>query len=110
MIDHKKLAADVEKYVMENKERKLTIEDIAREFGVSASLLKNVFKEVHGVPMYAYFRRKKMAGAARDLLDTRDSVLEIAGRYGYENGSKFAKAFRDEMGTSPRCYRNKLGI
>ena len=38
--------------------------------------------------------------AASDL-----TVLDIAGRFGYDNGSKFAVAFRDVMGLSPKEYR-----
>ena len=33
------------------------------------------------------------------------SVLEVAGTFGYNNGSKFAKAFRDVCGVSPNEYR-----
>ena len=32
-------------------------------------------------------------------------VLDIAGQFGYDNASKFAKAFRDVVGVSPREYR-----
>ena len=46
-----------------------------------------------------------MKSAARLLRTTDETVLEIAGRYGYENGSKFAKAFRDTMGLSPSEFR-----
>ena len=41
------------------------------------------------------------------LRETEDSVLEIAGALGYGNGSKFAKAFREVMGTSPAAYRRQ---
>lgn len=38
--------------------------------------------------------------------DSTMSVLEIAGSVGYENGSKFAKAFWETMGVNPIEYRN----
>ena len=41
------------------------------------------------------------------LKETQDSILEIAGKYGYENGSKFATAFRSVMGVSPSQYRRR---
>ena len=46
-----------------------------------------------------------MEMAAKLLAETDESILEIAGRIGYENGSKFARAFRDVMGISPGRYR-----
>ena len=36
------------------------------------------------------------------LRDTERSVLEIAGCFGYDNGSKFSKAFKDNSGRAPR--------
>ena len=35
----------------------------------------------------------------------RRGILEIAGDYGYDNGGKFAAAFRQVMGVSPSQYR-----
>ena len=32
-------------------------------------------------------------------------VLDIAGQFGYDNASKFAKAFRSVIGVSPSAYR-----
>jgi AraC-like DNA-binding protein len=72
---------------------------------VSATQLKVTFKSVSGSSIYAYQRKQKMLAAADDLCKTDDSVLKIAGKYGYENGSKFAKAFRDTFGMSPSMYR-----
>ena len=45
--------------------------------------------------------------AAKDLVNTNDSILSIANRYGYENASKFAEAFRVIMGHKPSEYRKK---
>ena len=39
--------------------------------------------------------------------DPDETVLAIANRFGYDNGSKFAKAFRDVIGVSPSEYRLK---
>ena len=58
------------------------------------------------VSLYAFIRAQKMRYAAKLLKDSTMSVLEIAGSVGYENGSKFAKAFRETMGVNPIEYRN----
>jgi AraC-like DNA-binding protein len=49
-----------------------------------------------------------MTAASKLLAETDQSILEIAGKYGYENGSKFAGAFRSVMGTSPSEYRRRI--
>ena len=53
----------------------------------------------------AFLRAQKMHGAAALLRTTDRTVLDIAGQFGYDNASKFAKAFRDVVGVSPREYR-----
>ena len=57
------------------------------------------------MPLYTYVRTEKMRSAARMLRETNESVLTVAMEHGYSNGSKFAKAFRDVMGMTPRQYR-----
>ena len=42
---------------------------------------------------------------ANRMFHPDDTVLDIAGQFGYDNASKFAKAFRDVVGVSPRQYR-----
>ena len=47
-----------------------------------------------------------MHGAAELLRSTDRTVLDIAGQFGYDNASKFARAFRDVIGVSPNEYRS----
>ena len=53
----------------------------------------------------AWIRAQKMHAAAELLRSTDRTVLDIAGQFGYDNASKFAKAFRDIIGVSPNSYR-----
>ena len=46
-----------------------------------------------------------LLGAAALLRETDRTVLDIACQFGYDNASKFARAFRDVIGVSPREYR-----
>ena len=86
------LAEQVGAYLLENTERRLTVAELAQRFGASA----------------AFLRAQKMHGAARLLRQTDRTVLDIAGQFGYDNGSKFAKAFRDVIGVSPNAYRSGI--
>ena len=46
-----------------------------------------------------------MEKAAVMLRETEMQVTEIAGALGYDNSSKFAKAFKDVHGVAPVAYR-----
>ena len=43
--------------------------------------------------LFAYTRRQKMEAAALMLAGNRPLCAEVAGCFGYDNGSKFSKAF-----------------
>ncbi len=100
-----RLAREVSDYLLANTEGKTTVSDLAQHFRVSPSLLNTSFRGVYGMSPAAYLRAQKMHAAADLLRQTERTVLDIAGQFGYENGSKFAKAFRDVIGVSPNCFR-----
>lgn len=104
----KEIADRTREILLDNLERHVTIAELARTLHVSQTQIKDSFHRVFGMPVFAYTRRQRMKEAARQLELTEDSVLEIAGKYGYENGSKFASAFRSVIGTSPSGYRKRI--
>ena len=103
--DQKEVADKTYQLIMCNLERHLTIVEMARNLHVSPTQVKVCFRKVYGVPVFTFARKRRMEMAAKLLAETDESILEIAGRIGYENGSKFARAFRDVMGISPGRYR-----
>lgn len=101
------LVKSVGKHLTEHLDEHITISRLSAIFGVSETLLKTCFKKVYGVSVYSFIRSHKIQSAALMLKNTDKSVLSIAGSMGYENGSKFAKAFKDVIGITPREYRNQ---
>lgn len=95
------------KHLMKHIDEHITINQLSEIFGISETLLKTNFKKVYGVSVYSFIRSYKMQSAAFMLKNTDRNVLNIAGNVGYDNGSKFAKAFRDVMGVAPKEYRNQ---
>ena len=99
------LAEQVRSFLLSSPEQTLPLREVAEHFGVSAAQIKNSFTGVYGMSPAAYVRSQRMRGAAELLRSTDRTVLDIAGQFGYDNASKFAKAFRDVIGVSPREYR-----
>lgn len=100
------LAKSVCRYLEERMDHRVTIIQLADLFHVSQTKLKASFKGVYGVSIYAYIRMKKMQKAAQTLVVSDQTILEVASLYGYDNASKFAKAFKDITGCSPHTYRD----
>lgn len=101
------LGKAVGEYLAENIEKHVTLRELTERFHMSGTHIKNSFKAVYGVSLYAYGRALKMQSAAYMLEHSDSSVMEIAGKHGYDNSSKFAKAFADVMGVSPSEYRRR---
>lgn len=107
---HAKLAKEVCRYLTERMDRKITLDMLAETFHVSATLIKTCFRDVYGVSVYSYIRTQKMEKAAVMLRETEMQITEIAGALGYDNSSKFAKAFRDLQGVTPGAYRKNQSL
>lgn len=103
------LADEVSAYLSKHMNEHVKIEELAKQFNISATHLKSIFKGVYGVPIFSYMRIRKMQSAAQLLIHTERSIMEIANEFGYNNGSKFSAAFRQIMGETPSEYRKMHG-
>ncbi len=102
-----RIAKDALAMLWANCSRHIPIGTLAETLHVSTTHLKNSFRAVYGTPLYSYVRTQKMLAAAAQLRSSGHTVLEIAGEFGYDNGSKFARAFRTVMGVTPREFRSR---
>ncbi|MBQ8798158.1 MAG: helix-turn-helix transcriptional regulator [Lachnospiraceae bacterium] len=94
-------------YISENINEKITVKRLTQEFGVSDSYLQNAFRNVYGMPVISFIRVQKMQCAAQVLIQTTQTIDEIAETFGYENESKFSAAFKRIMGDSPGVFRKE---
>lgn len=99
------LARAASAYLKEHAGAKITVSELAEKFYISPKHLRNAFKGVYGIPVSVYMKDLKMREAAQRLIQTNQSILEIACAYGYENPSKFTAAFYRVIGETPLDYR-----
>ena len=102
---HDALAEAVRAYLDARMDRRVTLPELEERFHVSGTQIKLTYKNRFGASLYADTKARKMHAAAQALRETNQTVLEIAGRFGYDNASKFAAAFRSVMGVTPLRYR-----
>lgn len=101
------LAKDVAAYLCSHLDSHVPLKELSSVFHLSETQIKNSMKAVYGISVYAYARTQKMHAAARLLKSGDASVQNIAGRFGYDNASKFSEAFRAVMGMTPSDYRKR---
>jgi len=87
-------------------DRPLSITELAKAHGITASGLTRMFLKYRNTTPYRYLRRLRMEQAAK-LLDAHSfSIKEAAARAGYDNPLNFSTEFRKCFGISPRAYRD----
>ena len=100
------LVKAVKKYLSEHIDEKITLNDISKQFMVSASTMKTVFKEVTGEGVITHFRNLKIETAKYLLEEGCESVEEIAMRLGFDTQGYFSRVFKLVTGKTPTEYKN----
>ncbi len=78
---------------------------IAKENGLSESTFRRRWAVVVGRPPAVYLQELRMAEACRLLVESQDSIKEIAAKTGFADTFYFSRRFRIEIGISPSAYR-----
>ena len=88
-----------------NLENPPSLKTLALQVGLNETKLKSGFKTLFGQTVFGYFRTYRVEVARQRLLESNDSVSEIASRVGYTNISHFSAAFKERHGVTPSRYR-----
>lgn len=99
------LVKEIHALLVENLARRYTVEELAKEYLLNTTTLKNIFKAVYGQPIATYMKNYRVQQAAQLLRESTDSVAEIAALVGYESQGKFTQAFKKTMDVLPTEYR-----
>ena len=87
---------------------KLSLEQIAAEFGLSVSHFSRAFRISTGLPPHQWLLRQRVK-AAKQLMTVRDLPLsEIAISAGFANQSHFTRVFSARVGVSPAAWRREM--
>jgi AraC-like DNA-binding protein len=84
-----------------------SLEELAREVGVSRSLLAERFAHFVGVPPIQYLAQWRIQLAASLLRTSNLGLAEIADRVGYGSEAALSRAFKRWVGIAPAPYRRR---
>ncbi|MEL6381152.1 MAG: helix-turn-helix transcriptional regulator [Cyanobacteria bacterium J06626_18] len=82
-----------------------TVEILARQVHTNRLKLNRGFRQVYGTTPYGYLKDCRLNQARRLLLISELSVAKVAAAVGYTCRSKFATAFRQQMGLNPKAFQ-----
>jgi AraC-like DNA-binding protein len=89
----------------EQPARDWSMDDLARDVGLSRSALHERFALYVGQPPMQYLANWRIQLGARMLLDSNRTVATIALEVGYESEAAFSRAFRRLVGSPPATWR-----
>jgi AraC-like DNA-binding protein len=82
-----------------------TLDKLAREVGLSRSMLAERFLQFVGDTPMHYLAKWRMQLAAGFLTRTGASLAEVASQVGYTSEAAFSRAFKRLVGIAPALYR-----
>lgn len=88
--------------------QKLSVTDLAKEFGYNTDYFSHVFKETFGLSPQKYIINKRISVAKHLLLTGDKSVSEIALDCGFSDPLYFTRLFSKETGVSPSFFKQSF--
>ncbi|MFJ3711912.1 GyrI-like domain-containing protein [Streptomyces sp. NPDC090053] len=88
-------------HIESHLDQDIEVKELARIAATSEYHLRRMFSALAGIPLSEYIRRRRLTLAGAEVLAGRETLLEIAVRYGYSSGEAFARAFRAMHGIGP---------
>ena len=92
-------------FIESNFDIDFRVEDLAREAGLSCGYFHGLFQRETGMTPARHQLNVRVTAAKNRLIQTDQSVTEIAHDVGFSSSQYFATAFRRVTGISPRDYR-----
>lgn len=87
--------------------RDFSLEELAREVGISATHFNRAFKQSTGMPPFAWLAQRRMESAKQMLLDPTLPISQIALSLGFSAQAQFTTAFKRLTGTTPGVWRRR---
>ena len=91
-------------YIKNHFDEALSIADLARLVNMSLRSFQRHFERATGVPAVRYIMQHRITKARR-LLEAGINVTDTAFEVGFKDPNYFSRAFRDEVGITPKRYQ-----
>ncbi|MFB3162144.1 response regulator [Neobacillus sp. 179-J 1A1 HS] len=101
------IITDIEKYLQENFDRDVKLQEISDHFYISREYISRKFKQEFNENISDYIVRIRMEKAKSLLKNSQLKIYEIANMIGYQDDKYFRKVFKKVEGITPNEYRTE---
>ncbi len=94
-------------YMKQNFDKPITLGDVAKLANMSEASFSRFFKQRTGINFIDSLNEIRLGHASRMLIDTTQSIAEVAYNCGFNNISNFNRIFRKKKNTTPKDFREE---
>lgn len=97
----------IQRYLYENLDKKLSMDDVANAFFLSKSYIFELFRNNSPIPAMNFLKHVRLVKAADLLSSKKNSVSEVAALVGFDDTGYFIKAFKSKYNLTPEQFMNQ---
>jgi AraC-like DNA-binding protein len=95
-------------YINQNFDKSITLHEVARLANMSDAAFSRFFKQRTGNTFIDSLTEIRLGHASRMLIDTTQSIAEVAYNSGFNNISNFNRIFKKKKGCTPKDFRESF--
>lgn len=95
-------------YFQQNLAQVLSLDDLSKEFYLSKTYLKNLFKKETSFSIMNYFKRLRMEEAKKLIREGGYSFTQISQKVGFDSIHYFSTSFKNYTGSTPTEYARSI--
>lgn len=99
---------EIQEYIDSNFTQDIRLNDVADKFYINLYTVSRNFKRYTGLTFKQYIILQRISKARQLLVDTTDSVTQIAMDSGFGNVNHFIRTFKTVEGITPYQYRTRF--
>lgn len=100
---------DAKKYIHDNFNKHISLENVSDYIGFNAAYFSTLFKKETGKNFLEYVTELRIQKAKNYLMQTNYDIAEVASAVGYNDLKYFSKLFKKTTGLSPSEFRKLYG-
>lgn len=105
LVNEEKIVYKVAKYIDDNMDKMLKLEELASICNLSPGYFSRIFKKETGKTVITYINEKKVERAKKLLKESKEPIINISLDLGFDDCGYFIRVFKKITGLTPKAFR-----
>lgn len=107
LTNEEKIVDKVSKYIDDNMDKMLKLEELASICNLSPGYFSRIFKKETGKTVITYINEKKVEKAKKLLKESKEPIINISLDLGFDDCGYFIRVFKKITGLTPKAFREE---